>query len=348
MNIRPKVSVIVTKFNCEKYVEACLSSFCNQTMDGLEIICVDDSSTDNTAALAESMLTRIKNSKFIILPKNSGPSYARNEALKYVTADYVMICDGDDFYDKDMCRAMYEKLSNEGVDLAVSQIRVEYDIPMPKKVKKADSRYYKLKFSGFADITNSLILKTDLSVCNKIFKKSILDAYNIRFPNDLFYEDAYFCMAYFFVSKRAYFINKEMYTYIRHANSIMTNTFSGNSGAKDHLFIAFKIYDFLIKNKLFEKYKQLYPIIISNCYKFAMRFSGRLSLNSINKACVNFINENNLLEKCPHPVLKCIVDGGAFNPNYTFAERIFSVKNSIDSRYRILTVLGIGIKLRRH
>ena len=348
MNMKPKVSVIVTTFNCEKYLEKCLSSLRSQTLDGIEIICVDDSSTDNTAALAESMLANIENSKFIRLQKNSGPSYARNEALKYVTADYVMFCDGDDFYNKDMCRAMYEKISSESVDLVVSQIRMEYDIPISEKVKKSDYGYYKLKFSGPADITDNLILKTDLSVCNKIFKKTILDTYNIRFPNNLFYEDAYFCMAYFFVSKRAYFINKDMYTYIRHADSIMTNTFSMNSGAKDHLFIAFKIYDFLIKNKLFEKYKQLYPIIISNCYKFAMRFSGRLSLNSINKACVNFINENNLLEKCPHPVLKCIVDGGAFNPNYTFAERIFSVKNSIDSRYRILTVLGIGIKLRRH
>ena len=135
-----------------------------------------------------------------------------------------------------------------------------------------------------------------------------------------------------------------MYTYIRHADSIMTNTFSMNSGAKDHLFIAFKIYVFLIKNKLLEKYKQLFPIILLSYYQFAMKFSDRSSLNSIKKACINFINENSLLEKCPHPVLKYIINDGAF----TLAERIFSVKNSIDLRYKIITILGFRIKLIRY
>lgn len=347
MTTKAKVSVIVTTFNCEKYVSRCLSALLNQTMRDIEIICVDDASTDNTAALAESILSRFENSKFIRLSKNSGPSYARNEGLKCVTSDYVMFCDGDDFYDNDMCRVMYEKLSNENVDLVVSQIRVEYDIAISKEVEISDYKYYKLKFSGSVDITDRLIVETDLSVCNKIFKKSILNAYDIKFPNGLFYEDAYFCMAYFFISKRAYFINKSMYTYVRHADSVMTNTFFGNSQAKDHLLIAFKIYEFLIKNKLFEKYKQVYPVILSNCYQFAVKFSDRSSLDSINKACSDFINTNKLQEKCPHPVLKCIVEGGALNLNYSFVELIFSVKNSVDSRYKIITILGVKIKLRR-
>ena len=58
----------------------------------------------------------------------------------------------------------------------------------------------------------------------------------------------------------------------------------------------------------------------------------------------NFINENSLLEKCPHPVLKYIINDGAF----TLAERIFSVKNSIDLRYKIITILGFRIKLIRY
>lgn len=72
MNMKPKISVIVTTFNCEKYLEKCLSSLRSQTLDGIEIICVDDSSTDNTAALAESMLANIENSKFIRLQKTPG------------------------------------------------------------------------------------------------------------------------------------------------------------------------------------------------------------------------------------------------------------------------------------
>ena len=347
MTTKPKVSVIVTTFNCEKYVSRCLFALLDQTMKDIEIICVDDASTDNTAVLVESILTCFKNSKFIRLSKNSGPSHARNEALKYVTADYVMFCDGDDFYDKDMCRSMYERLSSENVDLVVSQIRVEYDIAISRKVEKSDHKYYKLKFSGTSYVTDHLILKTDLSVCNKIFKKSVLDTYNIRFPNGLFYKDAYFCMAYFFVSKLAYFINKSMYTYVRHAGSVMTNTFFGNSRAKDHLVIAFKIYEFMIKNNVFERCKQVYPVILSNCYQFAVKFSDRSSLDSINKSCLDFINKNKLQDKFPHPALRCIVEGGALNPNYTFAELIFSIKNSIDLRYRIITVLGAKIKLRR-
>ena len=71
----------------------------------------------------------------------------------------------------------------------------------------------------------------------------------------LLYEDAYFSLAYTFVSKDCFFVNRPLYTYIRHENSIMGTTFSGNANALDHLFIAFNLYYFLKKNALVESSK---------------------------------------------------------------------------------------------
>lgn len=154
-----------------------------------------------------------------------------------------------------------------------------------------------MKFSGLENIDENIVLNTDLSPTNKIFRKSIIEKYSIRFPEGLYYEDAYFCSAYLCCSNNIYYLNERLYNYIRHDKSTMSNTFSNEAEkdpAIDHLYIAFKLFDFLKKNDLLKKYNNLFWQLFYSFELFALNNSKtRKRVNEIKKAALDFISRNN-------------------------------------------------------
>ncbi len=101
-----KVSVIIPVYNVEKYLRECLDSVINQTLSDIEIICVNDGSTDNSLAILEEYAqkdTRIK----IISKRNEGAGKARQAAIKKASGEYLAFLDGDDYYKSDFVEKMY-------------------------------------------------------------------------------------------------------------------------------------------------------------------------------------------------------------------------------------------------
>ncbi len=271
---QPKISVIVTTYNTEKYITKCLNALRNQTFSNIEIICIDDCSTDNTVEIIKQQIKQDKRIRLIALENNSGVSAARNQGLKTANAEYIMFCDGDDYYDKTMCEKMYNAISQYHTDLVISEIGIIYQAH--QEMKLSDDYYYSLKYNDLHAINDNLIFFTDLAPANKIFKRSLINKYNLAFPEGLHYEDAYFCTAYFCISHTVFYLNERLYNYVRHEDSIMSDTWSkknNNDIAIEHLFITFKLFDFLEQNDLLKQYNQLFWRLFENFELFAINNS---------------------------------------------------------------------------
>ena len=114
MNI-PRISIVVPVYNAEKYLRHCLDSLINQTMQDIEIICVNDGSKDNSLAILEDYVKRDK--RIVLLNQsNRGVSVARNNALKHVRGEYYMFVDSDDWIDDNACEVAYNCAIKENAD----------------------------------------------------------------------------------------------------------------------------------------------------------------------------------------------------------------------------------------
>ena len=267
---KPKISVIVPIYNVEKYLRHCLDSIVGQTFDNIEIILVDDVGNDGSMAIAYEFAEKDDRIKIIHHEKNSGLSAARNTGLRNSSAPFVMFCDSDDAYEPAMCEKMLHGIESSSADIAACGSNIFYE-PGTEWLKKSDEYYYSIRFSGLCEINDNIIRNTHCSAWNKIYRRDILDSNNIRFPDGLLYEDAYFANAYFSVAKNIFFINERLHMYLRRPGSIMNDTFSKKSGMSiDHLKIAILFNDFLKRKRLLDKKRNYMESFFIDCLNFAV------------------------------------------------------------------------------
>ena len=107
-----KVSVIVPVYNSSTYIDKCMTSLVNQTLDDIEIIVIDDGSNDDTLKKLEKYKRKIK----LIKQKNSGVASARNKGLMNATGEYIAFVDSDDWIEQDMFQVMYNKAMEKNYD----------------------------------------------------------------------------------------------------------------------------------------------------------------------------------------------------------------------------------------
>lgn len=284
-----KVSVIIPVYNVEKYLKKCLDALLNQTMRDIEIICVNDGSADKSGEILEQYAKKDKRIK-IITKENGGLSDARNFGMAKAGSEYIMFCDSDDWYEPEMCDVMYRAMKDNNVDMAMCGITVVYDAQ--HHMKKSDDNYYRIRFSGKHRITDKLARDTDVSAWNKIYRKDMISKYRLEFPVGLSYEDAYFFNAYLATSRNVYYIQKKLYNYVRREGSIMSETFDGNPRAIEHIYVAFKLYDFLVKNHLYEKYKRTFWTEFVEYYWFARTWAPKKMQGEIRRISRKFVRKH--------------------------------------------------------
>ena len=203
-----KFSVIVPIYNSEKYLKKCLDSLVNQTFKNIEIILVNDGSTDNSEDIIKQYL---KDKRIIYLKKeNGGQASARNLGLSKAKGDYISFIDSDDYVDLDM----FEKLNECAFDNDIILSDYYY-------TKENQDNYIKL-FDGTAgNIINTDYWKFDTCPWNKFYKKSFLIENNFSFPEGIMYEDYASIPTLIKYNPKLYYCNEAFVHYVQSEVSTM-------------------------------------------------------------------------------------------------------------------------------
>lgn len=287
--MRAKVSVIVPVYNGEDSIGACLDNLTSQTLKNIEIICVNDGSTDDSLKVMREYAEKNTMIK-VVSQKNGGLSAARNTGIKNTKTPFVMFCDCDDIFEKNMCEKMVEAIEQNDVDVAACGTEVEYRAH--EEISDSDANYYRLKFVGRNYINDEIIAETDVSVCDKIFKMDLIREHGIEFPEKLNNEDYYFYNAYMSIAKTIFFVNRKMYKYIRHEDSIMSSNFKANSYSPDHLLVAEKLFGFYKKNGFLARHADFFWRQFSESFWFSYEHSAKKYRKELQHMAKEFIEKN--------------------------------------------------------
>ena len=255
------VSIIVAAYNIEDYIERCLNSIINQSFKDLEIILVNDGSTDKTLEKIQKMAD--KDSRIIIIDKeNGGVNSARNIGLRKAVGKYILFVDGDDWLELDAIQKLYENIEIRNLDLLLYNAYEAYD-----NEKKEMYTFSKNISSNY--VKELLLSNITPSIWCKFIKKDCIQ--NIKLPTNTGYgEDLVVVCDLFSENIKIGTLNECLYNYYQRSNSV-TNNISLKILDLDKTFVLIKkllvkknIYDLYIKEFEFLVYKHLFMNQIIN------------------------------------------------------------------------------------
>ena len=209
----PAISVIVPIYNVENYVTKCVDSILNQTFRDIEIILVDDGSTDNSGKICDEYLTKDDRVK-VIHKKNGGLSDARNAGLDICTGEYIGFVDGDDYIDEDMYELLYKNIINYDADISMCRFRRIYN----NRIDDNGRNLIRCTQDKKEIIEELYCGSIGISVCSKLYKKNIFS--NLRFFYGKTYEDVYITLHTVEKATKVVFDYKSKYNYLLRTNSI--------------------------------------------------------------------------------------------------------------------------------
>ena len=210
-----KISVIIPVYNVEKYIRQCLESVINQTFKDIEIIVVNDGTKDNSMKIIEEYFLneRIK----IINKENGGLSSARNIGIQVAQGKYVYFVDSDDWIENDAIEILYKNCNDE--DIVYSNFYYYNE----KNNKRKKERFYNSIETEKGKY--SLINAQGIHAWNKLYKLSFLKENNLKFLENIIYEDLEFNFRSFFLTENVKFINRAKYNYrVARDGSIMNDS----------------------------------------------------------------------------------------------------------------------------
>ncbi len=237
---QPLISIIIPVYNVEEYLAKCLESVINQTYKNIEIICVNDGSTDNSLEILNTYAQNDNRIK-VIDKDNDGISSARNTGIKVMNGEYIMFVDSDDWIDIETCEHAINTIIEYRVDVVMWSYTREYENnSIPKKIFDQDilfseietkSKIYR-RFFGLYDFELAHPENADavVTVWGKLYKASLIKNNNIEFINTKEIgscEDALFNIHMFKYVKNVYYINKYYYHY-RKSNSSFTMNYKND------------------------------------------------------------------------------------------------------------------------
>ena len=208
----PDISIIVPIYNAEKYLKQCIDSLISQTKKEIEIILINDGSTDSS----EKIIKKYKDKRVKYFKnKNQGIGKTRNFGIDKATGKYIMFVDSDDYLEVHACEKLFHTAESEHLDLVICDFyRVE------------DNKVIEIKIPDFKNSTlkenPQLLLDINLAPWNKLYKRELIINNNIKFVEDLKYEDAPFVIEAMDKAKKIGKLNEILNYYIIHKNSETT------------------------------------------------------------------------------------------------------------------------------
>lgn len=217
-----KVSIIVPIYNVEEYLERCLDSLAAQIYSNIEILLVDDCSTDGSAGIAQRYAR--KNPRifqFIEREKNGGLSAARNTGMEEAKGQWLAFVDSDDWVTEDYISAMYREAKDDNADIVISSLYYYY----------SENNYKEM--CPFGDLTTQSSHKEKVALirpyaCGKLFRKSLFDNLKIKFPEDIQRsEDIAAIIPVCCATERISLLHRPLYYYYQRATSLSNQNRKG-------------------------------------------------------------------------------------------------------------------------
>lgn len=238
-----KVSIIVPVYNVEKYLRKCLDSLINQTLKEIEIICINDGSTDKSLEILEEYKNR--DSRIILLnQENSGQSVARNRGIEIAKGEYIGFVDPDDWVDLDYYEKLYNAASTNNTDIAVGGI-----IRVTGIKKKKFLNFEKETLTDNANLKFELCDVPEKSyVWNKIYKTEKLKEIGLEFEKGIFYEDCIFTPQALFYLGEIVTVPNIYYYYLRRGNSTVKQR--SEKANADNVYAHKKANDFIKEHNI--------------------------------------------------------------------------------------------------
>lgn len=186
-----KISVLVPVYNVEPYLAQCLESICAQTLRELEVVCVDDASTDGSLSILREFAERDQRVKVVQAPENGGLSRTRNLAMSYAQGEYLVLVDSDDWLETDLLEEMYSRAKALDADKLVCGFRYYYESD-PGREDRFLPEDIAPPGKGWIPCTPETIGKIHHGAGGMMIRRSVVEEHGIRFPEGVACEDLYF------------------------------------------------------------------------------------------------------------------------------------------------------------
>lgn len=351
------VTIIVPCYNTSKYIFVALESCLRQNYENLEILCVDDCSTDETQMLVRHIMRRDKRVSLLCTEKNSGLSASRNLGLKHSNGNYILFLDGDDYLMPNAIVSLLNNMNNN-IDVVAASANVVYEGGRDKYgiLPESDDKYYKIHTRKSIDAIQQIKESKDIHVSAwaKLWRLDVIKKYNISFCEGYLYEDANFYWKYLSVAPKLKLIVDRVYVYRRHIQgSIMSNTFCKKSGMSvHHIYILNDMYKFFLEHKKEKEGTKILSQVYEPYFRFAYNnapeddydeiFSTMCHILKVQKADVenipilNYVSRYDDLSKA-QLFMKAYENGGFPTPANTFAAPEIIRLNRKYKKYKRLT-----------
>ncbi len=255
--MKNKISVIVPVFNQELFIRRCLDSLANQTYKNMEIIIVNDGSTDNSAKICDEY--KSKDGRFTVIHKeNEGVGAARNDGLLIATGEYIFFVDSDDYLIRDALEILCIKAAKSDADITISN-HVYFD---EKGHCLKNDAYEVSTINAGGVMGKSIIFKyfcgksLGLQVWNKLYKVSFIKEKKVLFDKDLRYpEDFLFSFKLFVHNPKVSLINNYTYYYLQHGESITNRYKEGLT--ENYIQLAARLKEYLVEQKKEDEYDSI-------------------------------------------------------------------------------------------
>lgn len=270
------VSIIIPVYNGEKYLARCIESCLGQSYRNLDIILVNDGSTDSTLSICEQYRkadARIR----VVSEENKGLSGARNTGLSLVRGEYVYFLDCDDFIESELMEKTVKVMQDDACDLAAFSLETFYESTPEKEPWLLDERkilldtdYKRFYFVAAEYMTCGIRFE----VWNKLFRRSIIEEHHLRFEDNrkIFAEDICFLAYYLAYTRKICIMRDVLYHYMIRPTSLTGSAYTENTlKLTQFVCLAEMIWKFYRDNcknsRLYRNYEYIYAALMHDQYK---------------------------------------------------------------------------------
>ena len=319
---QPLVSIIIPVYNVEKYLRTCLDSLVSQTLENIEIICVNDASPDNSLAILREYEERDKRIIVIDLKKNLRQGGARNRGIKIARAKYIAFVDSDDWVANNMYELLYNKIISASADL----VHCDY-YRYSTEILKADRQFEKNTWLKHREMANKDFIMVSEFPVTALYNRNLFVTNDLYFPEHTFYEDTAITYLLYLLANKVEHIDEPLYYYRIHSSST-----THRKGNDNYFQCANTVLIFLENAKrlgFYEKYEQEMEFVYIRYAYWSVIWGALTLFSSIRKDKIKQA-KTEIKKEFPY-----------YRKNVYYRKRVFTKKRMILYCVDINTELGV-------